>query len=63
VEESKGDKATEEDLPKITFEEYEAFLNKLDKENRLEKMELSNPRSALYKEMMESKGKIERPSK
>jgi hypothetical protein len=38
-------------------------LNKLDKENRLEKMELSNPRSALYKEMMESKGKIERPSK
>ncbi len=63
MEESKGDKATEEDLPKITFEEYEAFLNKLDKENRLEKMELSNPRSALYKEMMESKGKIERPSK
>ena len=38
--------------PKITFEEYEAFLKKLEKEKRLEKMEITNPRSALYQEMM-----------
>jgi hypothetical protein len=31
--------------PRITFEEYEAFLNRLDKEKRLDKMELSNPKS------------------
>jgi len=37
--------------PKITFEEYEAFLKKLEKEKRLEKMEVTNPRSALYQEM------------
>ena len=38
--------------PKITFEEYETFLKKLEKEKRLEKMEVTNPRSALYQEMM-----------
>lgn len=57
------EKKEEEELPRITFEEYEAFLNKLEKENRLEKMELSNPRSALYKEMMNSGARYERPAK
>ncbi len=33
---------------KITFEEYEAFLKKIEQENRLDQMELTNPRSALY---------------
>ena len=42
----------EAEEPKITFEEYEAFLKKLEKEKRLEKMEITNPRSALYQEMM-----------
>jgi hypothetical protein len=35
----------QEEAPRITFEEYEAFLNRLDKEKRLDKMELSNPKS------------------
>lgn len=50
--------------PKITFEEYEAFLKKLEKENRLEKMELSNPRSAVYQELMSANSiKREKASK
>ena len=39
-------------VQKITFEEYEAFLNKLEKENRLDKLELTNPKSVLYQEMV-----------
>lgn len=39
---------------KITFEEYEAFLSRLDKENKLDQLELSNPRSVMYQaELME----------
>jgi len=48
VPESNTEAAPVENEPKITFEEYEAFLNRLEKENRLEKLELSNPKSALY---------------
>jgi hypothetical protein len=31
-------------------------LKKLEKEKRLEKMEITNPRSALYQELMSSTG-------
>lgn len=37
-----------EEQAKITFEEYEAFMRKLEKEKRLDKLELQNPRSAVY---------------
>ena len=33
---------------KITFEEYEAFLRRLEEEGRLDKLEVSNPRSVKY---------------
>jgi hypothetical protein len=33
---------------KITFEEYEEFMRRLEKDNKLDKMELSNPKSAIY---------------
>jgi hypothetical protein len=48
--------------PRITFDEYEAFLNRLEQEKRLDKMELSNPKSQVYHEMMSMNkaGKIER---
>jgi hypothetical protein len=35
-------------------------LKKLEKEKRLEKLELSNPRSALYQEMMSTSSSLKK---
>ena len=42
---------------KITFEDYEAFMKRLESENRLDKLELYNPRSAVYKELLDAENK------
>jgi hypothetical protein len=41
---------------KITFEEYEAFLKRLDDDGRLDKLEVSNPRSIKYMQEATIKG-------
>lgn len=41
---------------RISFEEYEAFLRRLDEEGRLDKLEVSNPRSVRYLQEAGSRG-------
>jgi hypothetical protein len=54
---AKEEEKTGEDGGRISFEEYEAFLKKLEEGGKLEKLELSNPRSAVYKELMNKQDK------
>ena len=47
---SNGIQESVEVQPKISFKEYEAFLDKLESENKLDFFEKDNPKSSSYKE-------------
>ena len=40
---------------KITFQEYEAFMKKLEKEGKLDVLEANNPNAEVYRKFMEAK--------